>query len=440
MRPALRKRGLSSRRLLALRALPGIRKPATAPHTQHHLPSQSVIRTPIRDHTLAPHRTLWSYTLSFKTRLKARRMSVPDAAKPAPKAPKPETNSAPSDTGFRPPETVIAGIMLGFVGLGLVLLIAANWEVEWTWDCWEKASTIVRNFGLIVIAIPALLLAWSRTRTATRQADIANDQTRIAEKGLIIDRFQKGAQMLESYELSVRLAGIYALKELVKSDPKETYIIVLDLLFDFVRERSKARKPVFSPIPRKRQDPDYGPFPPDLQKALETASWLRNNARNAISMEKDDTWCADLSEANLSRARLVKGNLSSANLNGTNLYGAIFVNVNLSFATIWHSNLSQAHLPDANLSGAELWGGTLFNTDLFFADLSKTDLAEIKLNTKTKISNVFAYSDQPPKNMPDQIAKAITYRLPGEDMNVFQSRIALERKQRTEAEETTPSD
>lgn len=236
----------------------------------------------------------------------------------------------------------------------------------------------LRNIGLVLLGLIGLPLAVWRSYLALQAHGLS-------EKGLIIDRYQQGAQMLESKELSVRLSGIYALKELVKSDPAETYIMVLDLLFDFVRERSKGREPNFRKVTRENPDPDYGPFPPDIQKALEIASWLRKNIRNSIRLEDRETWSADLSGANLSGATLVYANLFGANLVFTNLSGAAIWETNLSRANLADANLSdafleEANLSDAHLSGANLSGAVLSEANFSGATLGLADLSGADLN------------------------------------------------------------
>ncbi|MBL6430345.1 MAG: hypothetical protein HPM95_00445 [Alphaproteobacteria bacterium] len=152
------------------------------------------------------------------------------------------SSSPPEGCTFKAPEALVWGVFLGAAGVALAALVLSGAEI-WTLDYWgsDDRSAVLRNLGLLVIAIPALYLAWKRTTTATRQADTANRQQRVAERGLNIDRYQKGAQMLESEELSVRIAGIFGLRDLAMSDPEESYILVQSLLFAFIREKSKER-------------------------------------------------------------------------------------------------------------------------------------------------------------------------------------------------------
>jgi len=201
----------------------------------------------------------------------------------------------------------------------------------------------VRNLGLIALGILGTVLAVWRSV-------LAHQAHKLSEKGLIIDRYQKGAQMLESSELSVRLAGIYALRELAQSDPEDAYILVQDLLFDFVRERSKVRKADVSKVTKANPKPGYGPFPPDLQKAMETASWLRKSVPAAGRLETQQRWNPDLRLANLTRVILRRSDLSGADLTGADLSGANLSGAGLTGATLFGATLTGAHLKEAHLN------------------------------------------------------------------------------------------
>lgn len=339
------------------------------------------------------------------------------------------------------------GIFLGLAGFGLLVLALHGPNIEWTWEYWGDnkgnfdRSAILRNFGLLIVAICGLLLASWRSWTAHRQADTANrqqkvfaDQYRLAEKGQIVDRFQKGSAMLESNELSVRLAGIYALRELAMSDPEVTYITVQDLLCDFVREKSNDREPENTPLPMNKGT-TYGPFPPDLQRALDTFSWLRDNVQDARELEEN--WSAKLAGANLSKVNLFKKNLAGTNLVSANLSEARLFSANLSSASLRETNLFKAKLGNANLSKADLSGASLIKAVLYAANLSdahlfETDLSGAKLyeanvsgaiflhttlDNETGLEGIWAWDDHPPKDLSGLISNQIDIHFRDEDQD-----------------------
>lgn len=287
----------------------------------------------------------------------------------------------------------------------------------------EEVFTNVRNLGLISLGLIGLVLAVWRSV-------LAHQAHRLSERGLVIDRYQKGALMLESKELSVRIAGVFALRELALSDPDETYFLVLDVLYAFVREKSKDRKPTGSALltyVKPTQETEYEPFGTDLQHALEAATHIRNAVKTATSREQRKKWKADLNNANLSGADLNNANLSGANLMHANLSGAILSQANLSGANLYIANLSGANLYFANLSNARPMVANLNRTILWFANLSGADLWGIKTNEDTRLDFAWAYNDTPPEHSPAMIRRALLFRKRGEDWGAFVYRARKER-------------
>ena len=85
------------------------------------------------------------------------------------------------------------------------------WSAAWNWFSeGESNSGTIRNIGLVLAGLVALPLALWRSLVAQRQAEAAQRQAFTAQEGLANDRYQKGAEMLGSDVLSVRIGGIYA--------------------------------------------------------------------------------------------------------------------------------------------------------------------------------------------------------------------------------------
>ncbi|MEP3049438.1 MAG: pentapeptide repeat-containing protein [Roseibium sp.] len=296
-------------------------------------------------------------------------------------------------------------------------------------DKLEALSAIARNIGLIIIAVPALWLAWNRTRTASRQAQIS-------ESGLIIDRFQKGAQMLESEKLDVRFAGIYALRDLALSNPDETYITVQTLLCDFVRERSKQREPDFSMVTKFKPNPEYGQLPRDHHSAITTLNSLRQKIAYADTLEDAADWKMNLalanlfgamfSDADLRKALFLLSNLSKAYLREADLSEANLAQANLDGADLLAANLSKAFLYEANLYGANLSFANLSEADLAGANLSGTILTNANLSD-ANISKAWVYDGIPPQGMEVQPFGTLATRMYDESWSRFVGRIMRER-------------
>ena len=118
----------------------------------------------------------------------------------------------------------LSAVVVLSVGLRLIW-----WQ--WDWLHAEGSTTVsnsetLRNVGLLLGGALAFVFAgwraWVAERqasaaqaqaaTAQAQADIAQQQVETAQQGLLNERYQRGAEMLGSPVLSVRLGGIYALR------------------------------------------------------------------------------------------------------------------------------------------------------------------------------------------------------------------------------------
>ena len=122
------------------------------------------------------------------------------------------------------------------------VLVAAVWFSIKFW-CWlgagESGSTTIRNIALVIAALIGLPIAIWRSMVAERQATASQSQAEIAERGLLNERYQKGAEMLGSDVLSVRLGGIYALRQLAEEHPKDYHLQIMRLHSCVIRLRRK---------------------------------------------------------------------------------------------------------------------------------------------------------------------------------------------------------
>ena len=259
-------------------------------------------------------------------------------------------------------------------------------------SCLESLSTIIRNFGLVIAAAFALWFARRRILVADRQAATA-------QRGLLNERYQQGAEMLGSKALSVRLGGIYALARLAREDPGDYHTQIMRLLCSFVRH--PAGGPVEASMPEEGSTPtaelnrgwdevgdEEGVDRPlrvreDVQ-AVMTAVGERSKAQ--IEIEKEKEYRLDLKEADLKNVYLEDANLERANLYRANLEGAVLIS----------SNLDGVHLDSANLEGAGLVGSTLKGSNLTEADLSGAGLIKCKNLTQEQVDRAVAQQDHPP--------------------------------------------
>ena len=268
-------------------------------------------------------------------------------------------------------------------GVVCVALVAVAAWYRWDWlvaqpDGRESASTTIRNL-FIVAGVPAgIWLTWWRLRVADRQAataqhslQVANRQAATAQLSLQNDRYQKGAEMLGSRVLSVRLGGIYALRNLADEHPEQYHVDAMRLFCAFVRDPPEdktlphradgsARKKMAATDNDQQLAKSLRPRP-DVETIVEMIS-DRSQAR--IALEKKETgFQLDLRDAH-------------------HLQLARFEGADLSNAALDFADLTNANLKEANLSAASL-GGTI--------------LKDARNLTQTQLDQAGGYDDHPPK-------------------------------------------
>ena len=286
-----------------------------------------------------------------------------------------------------------AEICVTLTALILLIVTAVIWIIS------SADLTDIRDYGLLIAAIVAFPLGFWRSRVAERQADAAQQQVRAtqqqlstaqrqaeaahrqvdtAEQSLLNERYQRGAEMLGSDVLSVRLGGIYALDRLAAEQPARYHIQIMQLFCAFARRPHQHHddKPpnpqeltsdyalggdqsgVPNPIPIAEYNRAISPSL-DIQAVLE-AICSRDEVRREKELTED--FRVDLSESDLSRLALVK------------------IPANLPLATMWAVNLSGAHLPFANLQSAVLSNAALTHANLLGANLSDANLRNSDLS------------------------------------------------------------
>lgn len=246
-----------------------------------------------------------------------------------------------------------------------------------SWGHWESLhgeeaspSNTIRNIGFIIGGGVALLFALWRSRLAERQATTG-------QQGLLNERYQKGAEMLGSGILSVRMGGIYALQSLAEERPNEYYIQIMGLFCAFVRHPTKddfmdtlLDGEISENIPAKS-------VREDVQAIME---FIRRRKKSNIDLEQRRDFRIDLKEARLTGVRLWNAKLCETDLEGVNLHGAILTNADLSGAELRDADLSEVEAIEANFSRAILDGSDLRNSKLFDSDFSDAQMSEVNLS------------------------------------------------------------
>ena len=242
----------------------------------------------------------------------------------------------------------------------VLVIVASLISIPYYWD-WlsaeESNSSTIRNIFLAAAALIALPLAIWRSTVAGRQADTAQEQSGIAQRGLLNERYQKGAEMLGSRVLSVRLGGIYALQSLASEDPTQYHIQIMRLFCAFVRNLDGVQDGSLTPAIEigsggEEEGNDQPPrMREDVQAVMEAIGGRDEFVKRYV--EKEDGVELYFGEANLSFLRLDNADLSNARFSKANLSGTRFSKANLSGAKLWKTNLSGATFTEAYLAATD---------------------------------------------------------------------------------------
>ena len=295
---------------------------------------------------------------------------------------------------YRMPESrgfwVTASTIVAFIE---VLLVVTLWD--WLSEN-ESASATIRNVGLVIAGLVALPLAIWRALVADRQASAA-------QRSMLNERYQRGAEMLGSEVLSVRTGGIYTLQRLSEKYTTSYHVQVMRLFCAFVRHPTKDTGIEFHTESDEEQDEQT--LRADVQDIMQ-AIGSRNLA--CISLERGEDFKLYLRGADMGHLQVRAARLSGGWLTKANLSGAVLPHADLSSARLRQANLSAAQFRHADLSDAKFWGADLSRAILYDANLSGADLCGVDANspvykepvhglTQAQLDEAWADSDNPPK-------------------------------------------
>ena len=266
-----------------------------------------------------------------------------------------------------------------FISGSVVLNALFEWFVFlWEWLAteppdMESRSTTARNIVFVVGGVAAIGIAIWRGVVADRQAKASQDQAKAShlqaetsQRSLLNERYQKGAEMLGSNILAVRLGGIYTLHRLDEEEPQQYHVLIMGLLSAFVRNPPPDTYIAPSTLPREilRRD------------VLGAIRLIGDRSDADVEIEEKEGFRISLAGVILSHAILPKANLT----NGV-LFGANLTDTNLTDA-----NLTNANLTDVNLTRTNLTGANLANSEGLTQD--RLDQALADLNSPPKLENI----------------------------------------------------
>ena len=282
-----------------------------------------------------------------------------------------------------------------FLLLGVGLFV--TWQ-QWDWlrgGGSEPASNgdTLRNAGLMLGGIIALLFALWRGWVAQQQSTAAQRQADISQQSMLNEQYERGAEMLGSTVLSVRLGGIYGLASLAEDHPDQYHVPIFQLLCTFVRRPpEEVKKDEIEPSEREKSDNEHE-LRQDVQAAMTAISGrseaglghekatrgflieVTDSVEEGVTVRRAGLFWLDLRGANLRYVDLLEARLSGANFIDADLSNSTLLEADLSHAILWKANLSHARLWKANLSKADIsQGATLSNADLTYANLVDANL------------------------------------------------------------------
>ena len=282
---------------------------------------------------------------------------------------------------------------LGWI-VGIYLVLAIGFLLSWLYwddlrDDQDSLSTTVRNVGLVIGGIVAIILAVWRSI-------VAEHQSHTGQRGLLNERYQKGAEMLGSEVMAVRLGGIYALERLAAEHPDIYHIQIMKLFCSYVRNPTKAPRIEYDPESDGDQDEQVRSNRADVEGVMIA---IGSRSLAGISLEHGSAgFKLYLRDANLANLQVQCAMLSGAWLTNANLSGAKLPHADLSSARLRIANMSDAKFRNADLSKAILRGANLSGADLCDADVHSPDnKAPVRGLTQAQLDEACADPDNPPK-------------------------------------------
>lgn len=205
-------------------------------------------------------------------------------------------------------------------------------------------STIedVRNLVLIVTAVIGLgLLVW--------RSIVAQKQVNLASRAHGMDRFQKGAEMLGSERVSIRLSGIIYLHALAISEPRRFGSVCMDVMEKMIKERCREEKELLeaSTETTLKGVPTYEPVRSDIEFAVKKLTHLSNTFNRGVSLEGAHFY--DISFSGLS---FVGFNFDFCNFEFCHFIGTKFTKCGFDHASFKENNFDMASFGHCEMHNA----------------------------------------------------------------------------------------
>ena len=213
---------------------------------------------------------------------------------------------------FWVPATIIVAIVLGVVCLLFWGQVNSAIEIRTEeletgiktirTETVESNSSTIRNVGLVVGGIVAVMLAMWRSLVAERQADAtlrqasaaflqaktAERQSTTALWSFLNERHEQGGSKLGSDNPTVRMEGIDMLERLAREHPSEYHVQTMRLLCAFIRHPTKDAN-----IPEQPEDAKTFTLREDVQAAIKVVG---RRSETQLGLEAKGGYYIDLAQ------------------------------------------------------------------------------------------------------------------------------------------------
>ncbi len=272
-----------------------------------------------------------------------------------------------------------------------LIVVTVSTGVGLSWRFWEilhgdddSLSTTISNLSFVLGGIVAIELALWRSLVGERQTVVAQQQAETAQRDMLNQQLQKGAEMLGNSVLSVRLGGIYALRHLAIKHPEQYHIQVMEQLCAFLRGATGSdgqptaaiEEITFSREEMQSISADREDVPPettvkrfvarsDIQEAMNVIAFCHDMN---LAIETERNYWLNLRGADLRGLDLSDMNLSREFLNFrriTSFQQAMAIG---HYTDMRRTKMADTHLIETNLSRVDLSEATgLIQDQLIFA-------------------------------------------------------------------------
>lgn len=272
-------------------------------------------------------------------------------------------------------------------------------------------SATLRNLGLVVVSIAALLLGVWRSVVADRQSDIAKKQLELANNGFAADRFQKAVELLIDNKEVAHTPGLRTLENLALNDQENYARPCFDTVVAFIKKWCEEDHKL-NTLKRTSQKNRVGrrKLPRWVEEALSVLESMRSSTQT-ISWPRGRTseiGFVHLDEYDFSRRVFHMISLKSAMMNyirldGGNVIDSYVKSSHLKGSSFLKCKIESSDFVDCDLSGADFTQCEFLECKMFGSNISNAQFHEAQFGVQDTLHGAWAWSDRPPQGLPENL-------------------------------------